>query len=80
MQKISILDPIAHRYVTSVGVWPSKKIGKAMRRVGGGGGGGCSYTCISSSGSSHLNWPQLPAHRPCAQDRQHDDASWFNSS
>ena len=29
-------------------------------------------------GSLYLNWPQLPADRPCVQDRQRDDASWFN--
>ena len=28
--------------------------------------------------SLYLNWPQLPADRPCVQDRQRDDASWFN--
>ena len=28
-------------------------------------------------GSLYLNWPQLPADRPCVQDRQRDDA-WFN--
>ena len=36
MQFVFVLDPIAHRYVTSVGVWLSKKWGS----YGGGGGGG----------------------------------------
>ena len=56
-----------HRYVTSVGVWLSKKSG------GSWGGRGRSYTYISSPGSLYLNWPQLPGDRPCVQGRQRDD-------
>ena len=66
------LDPIAHRYVTSVGVWLL--------------GGGLQpppppppyLHLYLLSPVLYLNWPQLPADMPCVQDRQRDDASWFN--
>ena len=69
---------VAHRYVTSVGVGrapslppppPPPPPGPVPRLVS---------PLPHFSMSLYLNWPQLPADRPCVRDRQRDDASWFN--
>ena len=69
------LDPIAHRYVTSVGVWLSKKVG---------GPEGFSppylhfYLLSPISVGLCITCTTTWRDRPCVRDRQRDDASWFN--
>ena len=65
LQFVFVLDPIAH---TSVGGWLSKKSGRRASVSP------LPHFCVSL----FLDWPQLPADRPCVRDQQHVDTSWFN--